>query len=51
MLEKGQFPIIKGTLSGLRYFLTTKSLIKLMKSAFYFTSKVLFALKLFKFLF
>ena len=40
----------KGALSGLREFLTTKSPLKIMKNAFYFTSKALFVLKIFKFL-
>ena len=41
---------VKGTISGLRQFLTTKSSLKIMKNAFYFTSKALFVLKIFKFL-
>ena len=40
----------KGTLSGLRQFLAIKSQLKMMKNAFYFTSKALFVLKIFKFL-
>ena len=40
----------KGTLSGLRQFLAAESLFEIMKNAFYFTSKVLFILKMFKFL-
>ena len=40
----------KGTLSGLRQFLASESPLKMMKSAFYFTSKALFILKIFKFL-
>ena len=40
----------KGTLSGLRQFLATESPLKMMKNAFYFTSKALFILKIFKFL-
>ena len=39
----------KGTLSGLRQFLATESPLKMMKNAFYFTSKALFILKIFKF--
>ena len=35
---------------GLRQFLTTKSPLKMMKNAFYFTSNALFVLKMFKFL-
>ena len=41
---------IKGALSVLRRFLATESPLKMMKNAFYFTSKALFALKIFKFL-
>ena len=40
---------VKGALSGLRQFLSTKSPLKLMKNAFYFTSKALFVLKILKF--
>ena len=40
---------VKGTLSGLRHFLATESPLKMMKNAFYFTTKVLFILKIFKF--
>ena len=42
---------IKGALSGLRHFLAIESRLKVMKNAFYFTSKALFVLKIFKFLF
>ena len=42
--------IFKVALSGLRQFLTTESPLKMMKSAFYFTSKALSVLKIFKFL-
>ena len=41
---------IKGALSGLRQFLAIESPLKMMKSTFYFTLKVLFVLKIFKFL-
>ena len=41
---------IKGALSGLRHFLAIESHLKMMKNAFYFTSKALFILKIFKFL-
>ena len=41
---------IKGTLSGLRHCLTTESSLKMNKKAFYFTMKVLFVLKIFRFL-
>ena len=39
---------VKGSLSGLTQFLETESP---LKNAFYFTSKALFVLKIFKFLF
>ena len=41
---------LKGALSGLRKFLAAESPLKKMKSAFYFTSKALFVLKILKFL-
>ena len=41
---------VKGALSGLRQFLVTESPLKMMKNVFYFTSKALFILKMFKFL-
>ena len=41
----------KGTLSGLPQLLAIESSLKKMKNAFYFTSKTLFLLKIFKFLF
>ena len=41
---------LKGALSGLRQLLAAESPLKLMKNAFYFTSKALFVLKIFKFL-
>ena len=45
------FPkIVKGALSSLRQFLTAESPLKMMKNAFYITSKALFVLKIFKFL-
>ena len=44
------FRPIKGALSGLRQFLATKSPLQMMKNAFYFTSKALFCLTLFKLL-
>ena len=37
---------IKCARSGLRQFLPTESLLKIMKNAFYFTSKALFVLKI-----
>ena len=41
---------IKGTILGLRQLWATESHLKMMKNAFYFTSKTLFVLKIFKFL-
>ena len=41
---------LKDTLSCLRQFLATESPLKMMKSAFCFTLKVLFDLKIFKIL-
>ena len=40
---------LKGALSGLRQFLAAESPLKMMKNAFYFNLKALFALKIFKF--
>ena len=40
----------KGALSGLRQCMATESYLKMMKNIFYFTSKALFVLKVFKFL-
>ena len=40
----------KDALSGLRQFLAAESPLKMMKNAFYLTSKGLFVLKIFKFL-
>ena len=40
----------KGALSGQRQLLATESPLKMIKNAFYFTSKALFVLKIFKFL-
>ena len=40
----------KGALSEVRPFLATKSPVKMMKNAFYFTVKGIFVLKIFKFL-
>ena len=42
---------IKGALSGLRQFLSTESPLKMMKNAFYFTSKALSVLKKLNFCF
>ena len=41
---------IKVALSSLRILLAAESPLKMMKNAFYFVSKALFALKIFKFL-
>ena len=41
---------LKGALSGLKQFMATESRLKTMKNTFYFTSKALFVLKIFKFL-
>ena len=40
---------VKGPLPGLRQFLTTESILKMMKNTFYFTLKDFFALKIFKY--
>ena len=56
--SKGNHPVlimsglmkVKGALSGLRQFFATESPLKMMKNAFYFTSKALFVLKIFRFL-
>ena len=40
----------KGALSGLRQFLAAESPLKMTRNVFYFTSKALFVLKIFKFL-
>ena len=40
---------LKVTLSGLRQFLPIESPLKMMINAFYFTSKALFILKIFRF--
>ena len=42
--------LFEGPLSGLRQFLTTESLLKVMKNVFYLTLKGSFVLKIFKFL-
>ena len=39
--------IFKAALAGPRQFLAAKSPLKMMKNAFYFTSKALFVLKIF----
>ena len=47
---KENYEKLKGALSGLRQFLATESPLKMMKNVFYFISKALFVLKIFKFL-
>ena len=42
--------IFEGALSNLRQFLATKSLLKTMKNAFYFTLTALLVFRIFKFL-
>ena len=44
------FKVFKGALSGQRQFLATEIPLKMMKNDFYFTSKALSVLKIFKFL-
>ena len=44
------FKNLKGTLLRLRQLLATGSPLKMMKNAFYFTSKALLVLKILKFL-
>ena len=48
--KKHFLKLFKGTLSVLKQFLGTQNPLKMMKNAFYFTSKAFFVLKLFKFL-
>ena len=50
MEARSEMVVIKGALSGLRQFLANESPLKVMKNAFYFASKALFVLKIFKFL-
>ena len=42
--------VLKGAFSGLRQFLATENSLKMMKNAFYFSSKALFVLEIHKFL-
>ena len=42
--------LFKEALSGLKQFLATESLFRIMKNAFYFTLKTYFVLKILKFL-
>ena len=44
------YVFLKGALSGLKQFLATENLLKMIKNAFYFTSKARFIVKIFKFL-
>ena len=48
--KKKESSYLKSALSDLGHFLATKSPVKMMKNAFYFTSKALFILKKCKFL-
>ena len=50
-IKKGLGFLFNGALSGLKRFLQTESPWKMIKNAFYFTLKLLFVLKIFKFLF
>ena len=50
LLIKDVSELTKGAFSGLRQFLATESPLKMMKNAFYFTSKAPFVLQIFKFL-
>ena len=45
---KRQAKLFKGALSGLRQFFAIESPLKMMRNAFYFTSKALFVIKVFK---
>ena len=49
-LVKIPYFFLKGALSGLRQFLAIESSFKIMKNAFYFNSKALFVLKIFRIL-
>ena len=49
-MENFIFCAVKGPLSGLRQYLTTENLLKMMKNDFDFMLKVLFVLKVFSFL-
>ena len=40
--------LFKGAFSGLRQFLATENLLKMMRNAFYITLKALFVLKMFQ---
>ena len=49
-IKNKSFKVFKGALSGQRQFLATEIPLKMMKNDFYFTSKALSVLKIFKFL-
>ena len=49
-LQKKMTNLIKAVLSGVRQFLPTEGPLKMMKNAFYFTSKALSVFKIFKLL-
>ena len=42
------YSVSKGALSGMRRFMASENPLKIMKNAFYFTSKALFVLKILK---
>ena len=48
--QKSLLNQLKDTPSGLRQFLATKSPLRMVKNAFYFTLKALFVIKIFTFL-
>ena len=50
MMQTNTDTPMKGSLSGLGQILTIEEPLKMVKNAFYVTSKLLFALKIFKFL-
>ena len=50
MSQNKSFGVFKDALSGLKLFVETEIHLKMIKNAFYFTSKALFVLKIFKFL-
>ena len=49
MMQTNTDTPMKGSLSGLGQILTIEEPLKMVKNAFYVTSKLLFALKIFKF--
>ena len=50
MSQNKSFGVFKDALSGLKLFVETEIHLKMIKNAFYFTSKALFVLKILKFL-